>query len=170
MRRLFITAILLFILPFMAMSQNPVADYLAAPDSLQLDCSFSYTVQGKVPVTGSGTVWMSGKSFKVRGNGLTVLCDGKSRWTVDEESREVYVESAEDMRDFLDNPSLLMSELKNASYGSGKLKGTYRYDGEDIALVFSSIRITQASDKKTFTPESEVKVYESEGFTVNDLR
>lgn len=170
MRRLFITVILFFILPVLALSQNPVAEYLAAPDSLQLDCSFSYTVQGKVPVTGNGTVWMSGKSFRVRGNGLTVLCDGKSRWTVDEENREVYIESTEDMRDFLDNPSLLMSELKNVSYGAGKLKGTYRYDGDDIVLVFSSIMVAPASNKKAFTPESEVKGYESVGFTVNDLR
>lgn len=170
MKRLVLSFIVALAATVQVIAQNPISAYLASPDSLQLDCRFSYVIPGKVPVTGEGNVWMSGRCFKVSGNGITVMCDGVSRWTIDEESREVYAESADDMRDFLDNPSLLLLELQSVKYSSGTMTGVYHYDGQDIELTFSSIKVRPASKEKPFSPESEMKGYESRGYVVTDLR
>ena len=153
-----------------AAAQNPLNDYLSSPDGRQLDCRFSYVIPGSVPLTGSGSVWMSGDCFRVETNGILVLCDGVSRWTVDEEAGEVYVESAEDIRNFLDNPSLLLRELESVRYSGGNLSGIYLYDDKTVELTFTSMKVSPSSNEKPFNPQEELKGYESKGFVLTDLR
>jgi len=152
-------------------AQSPFRQYLQSPKAYEFSCRFCYVTRGDIPVTGSGEVWISGDSFLVRGNGIVVLCDGNTRWTVDEPAKEIYVESADDIRDFLDNPALLLRELSDVRETSQYISGTYFYEDQVIDLKFSSIVLTPAeARKKSFNPEEELKDYKSGGFVYNDLR
>ena len=165
----FVVAGLLF--PFFALAQNPVARFFDNPAVNELNCSFEYTVRGSVPLTGDGTVWMSGGCFKVAGNGIIVLCDGVTRWMVDEETREIYAESADDVRELLNDPGALLKSLRSPVYGKDRLKGTFDYDGRTTDITFTDIRVTAVGDnKKPFTPEDEVKGLVKEGYILTDLR
>lgn len=74
-----------------------------------LSFDFTYEVTGNVPLKGSGTVVAQKDCFIVKSNGVDVYCDGKSKWTVDEKAKEVYIENAEDI--FKSFPQL--SDIKN---------------------------------------------------------
>lgn len=63
----------------------------------------------------SGTITVQIPCFKASGNGIDVYSDGVSRWTVDPESKEVYIENAEGPDDYLkylvDIEDLKLSDL-----------------------------------------------------------
>ena len=63
----------------------------------------------------SGTITVQIPCFKASGNGIDVYSDGVTRWTVDPESKEVYIEEAEGPDDYLkyllDIEDLKLSDL-----------------------------------------------------------
>ena len=58
--------------------------------SLHYDCTFTQDV----PVKLTGTLLVQGTCYQAKGNGMEIYCDGTTRWTVDPESKEVYIETA----------------------------------------------------------------------------
>lgn len=70
-------------------------------------------MKSKTVITGTGTADVQGNMFAVSGNGLEIMCDGASRWTVDKSAEEVVIESVEgDMAASLSgNPALLVIAL-----------------------------------------------------------
>ena len=76
--------------------------------------SFAYSyeaVRGSVVLKGSGTVVMQGRAFRMEGNGMEVVSDGKVRWTADAGARELYIEAvSETQPDFVSNPARLLAE------------------------------------------------------------
>lgn len=97
----------------------PVAAFSQSQDAYKAFCSklsasmtsFSYTykVDGKIPLSGSGNVVLQGDSFSLKGDGIEVFCDSKTRWTVDRAAKEAYAEPAD--ADFAANPALLVGNL-----------------------------------------------------------
>lgn len=95
MKRLIIN-LLTILLPFAAAAQAPQLTALASRlqtdrISLHYDCTFTQDT----PVRLSGELLVQGECYQARGNGMEIYCDGKTRWTVDPASKEVYVETAE---------------------------------------------------------------------------
>lgn len=60
---------------------------------------YSFVMQEKIHC--SGTITVQQPCFKVSGNGMEIYCDGKSRWTVDREAKEVYIELTESPEEYL---------------------------------------------------------------------
>lgn len=153
------------------LAQSPFRQFVQSPSKYELSCKFSYVTRGDIPVKGFGTVWICRDAFVIRGNGLVVLCDGKTRWTIDEEAQEIYAESSDDIKDFLDNPALLLQELDSVKETAEGITGVYYYEDQVIDLKFSSMSLAPAETiKKSFNPEVELKDYVSKGFVLNDLR
>jgi len=153
------------------MAQSPFRQFIQSPLDYELSCNLSYVTGDEIPVKGSGTVWICMDSFDVRTNGVIVLCDGKTRWTIDEEVKEIYAESSDDIRDFLDNPALLLQELSSVRETVDGISGVYYYEGQKVSLKFTSMKLTPVSERrKSFNPESEMKDFISKGFVLNDLR
>lgn len=75
--------------------------------------TFSYTCIGKSDVTvqASGTVRVQGGAFVVKGNGLEILCDTETLWTVDEKWKELVMEKCGDGSSAAGNPVLLAGSL-----------------------------------------------------------
>ena len=83
-----------------AMAQNATIDELRK--LVETNCvtaDYSFLMQEKISC--SGTITVQQPCFKVVGNGLEIYCDGKSRWTVDREAKEVYIEYSESPEEYM---------------------------------------------------------------------
>lgn len=92
------------------------------------DYSFVSRLENGASMTGSGSAIVSGEMFSIRGNGLEIVCDGRTRWTMDTDAKEVIVEDVSgDGADYLANPALLLSHSGDAfeavSSGNGRFNG-----------------------------------------------
>lgn len=76
-----------------------------------MQCSYQMFVS-QTRVSGEAHVSVQGDSYKMIGNGLQVYCDGSKVWTVDSTTKEVYIESVDDMAvNSLANPAALFMHL-----------------------------------------------------------
>lgn len=87
--------ILVALLPLTAAAQRYTLDTVAAHlrtdrISLRYDC----TIAQPAPVQLSGELLIQGDCYLAKGNGMEIYCNGTTRWTVDPESKEVYIETA----------------------------------------------------------------------------
>ena len=81
-------------------------------DVSRVRVNYSFVMQ---KVHCNGTITVQIPCFKASGNGIDVYSDGVTRWTVDPESKEVYIENAEGPDDYakylLDIEDLKLSDL-----------------------------------------------------------
>ncbi len=63
------------------------------------------------PVT-DGEVTVEGNAYRLEGLGLRVISDGNTRWSLDEEAREMVIEKVE-KEDLFTNPALFIASYKN---------------------------------------------------------
>ena len=80
--------------------------------SLRYDCTFTQDA----PLKLSGTLTVQGDCYRASGNGMEIYCDGTTRWTVDPQSKEVYIETSgglEELLPYRDSlTELKLSEVK----------------------------------------------------------
>ena len=114
MLKMTLTAILM-LLPFVAVAQDiGAAQSLSRrfSDAEKGSCiTFSYSF---APVRGEGTAVLQGNMFIVKGNGMEIWCDGKSRWTADRAAKELIVEDVDGLASIEANPALLISSLESS--------------------------------------------------------
>ena len=107
----FIQLLLPLLLSLPAAAQ-PQLDQIAAhlqTDRISLHYACTYTED--TPVKLSGTLLIQGDCYRAVGNGMEIYCDGATRWSVDPESKEVYIEPAEGLAELLEYRNAL-TELK----------------------------------------------------------
>ena len=81
-------------LTFISVSAQSVQDrFVSAAKNHCVEFSYSFVMHASAPVSGNGTAKVQGECLAVSGNGMKILCDGRTRWIVDEKAREVIVES-----------------------------------------------------------------------------
>lgn len=98
MKRILLTCILGAI-SLVAASQPELQELRKLLEGKRVTLDYSFVVDGKVHYNGTATI--QAPCFKAKGNGLEIYCDGTSRWTVDRESKEVYIETAEGPESYL---------------------------------------------------------------------
>ena len=87
---------LLALLPLTAAAQQHTLEEVAAHlHSDRISLQYACTVAQPAPVKLSGTLLIQGGCYQAKGNGMEIYCDGTTRWSVDPESKEVYIETAE---------------------------------------------------------------------------
>ena len=97
-KRFFLLIVLL--LPLTAAAQKLTLETVAAhlrTDRISLQ--YAFTIAEPAPVQLSGTLLAQGECYRAVGNGMEIYCDGTTRWTVDPESKEVYIETAESVEE-----------------------------------------------------------------------
>lgn len=62
---------------------------------------FTYVLDTKVPVNGSGSVLLHNDCYHIVLDGVNYWCDGQTCWIVDHESKEVYIDYPGDYSDYL---------------------------------------------------------------------
>ena len=162
MRRLAITAITLLFCTFsFAQGQGVTIPQLdrAAGKRVSFHYEYSHSKDGGAfnKVTG-GDVLVEDNAYRLDGLGLTIVCDGKTRWTYDAAAGEVVLENAEN-DNILTNPALLISSYR--AYGSAlHVKGGSKdsldvvYDvDQDVQarFVLSGIEYLESKGKSDFT-------------------
>ena len=119
---------------FTAAGQNILSDFAKSLSEGCATFGYSYSVQGQVPLNGSGTISLQGDAFTMKGDGLEVYCDGTTRWTLDTVAEECYIEGVEEGgRDYEANPALLVGAVDKAF----KLTGT-------SSATFNGAKVTKA--------------------------
>ena len=121
-----------------------------------------------------GNVLAEDNAYRLDGLGLTIVCDGNTRWTYDPSAGEVVIESAE-QDNILTNPALLISSYRgygNALHVKGGSKDSLDvvYDvDEDVKarFVLTGIVYSDPEGKSDFT--FDVKSLPKES-VITDLR
>ncbi len=87
--------ILIALLPLTAAAQQYTLDAVAAHLATdRISLHYACTLAQPTPVQLSGELLIQGDCYRAKGNGMEIYCDGTTRWTVDPESKEVYIETA----------------------------------------------------------------------------
>ena len=99
-----------------------------ANNCIALDCTFSIESEA-VPVKGQCEIEFQGTSYKMKGGGLEIFCDGESVWIMDADAMEAIVEPvSDDSFSYMSNPALLFRDmdkvfdLKGASAGGSVMR------------------------------------------------
>ena len=118
--------------PFgLAAQNNALLDRLYdtfANNCIALDCTYSIESDA-VPVKGQCEIEFQGTSYKMKGGGLEIFCDGESVWIMDADAMEAIVEPvSDDSFSYMSNPALLFRDmdkvfdLKGASVGGSGMR------------------------------------------------
>ena len=118
--------------PFgLAAQNNALLDRLYdtfANNCIALDCTYSIESDA-VPVKGQCEIEFQGTSYKMKGGGLEIFCDGESVWIMDADAMEAIVEPvSDDSFSYMSNPALLFRDmdkvfdLKGASTGGSGMR------------------------------------------------
>ena len=106
---------ILFLLPLLlsltAAAQPQLGEIAAHLQTDRISLHYDCTYTEDTPVKLSGVLLIQGDCYRAVGNGMEIYCDGATRWSVDPESKEVYIEPAEGLAELLDYRNSL-TELK----------------------------------------------------------
>ena len=111
-----ILPLLTLLLPLTAVAQvssQQVAEIASHLDTHRISLHYDCTVTQDTPLKLSGTLLIQGDCYLAKGNGMEIYSDGKTRWTVDPASKEVYIETAGGLEELLPYRDAL-TELKLA--------------------------------------------------------
>lgn len=109
-------------------AQNPAAALSSAlsETGLQFDYAYVYGANG-MKINGDGHITAQNDAFRMTGNGLLLVCDGKTRWTVDEAAQECYIEAVDASNpDLMANPALLVLAMDRYCKNTGSGRRTFK--------------------------------------------
>ncbi|MCQ2130177.1 MAG: hypothetical protein MJY94_02160 [Bacteroidales bacterium] len=109
-------------------AQNPAAalSSVLSENGLQFDYSYAYDAKG-MKINGTGHITAQNDAFRMTGNGLLLVCDGKTRWTVDEAAMECYIETVDASDpDLMANPALLVLGMDRYCRNTGSSRRTFK--------------------------------------------
>lgn len=153
-----------------AFGQQDIQAILGAAASGRVCFTFKINPEGKEKKVTSGKVTIQNRCFRIDMGAMKVLCDGKSRWTVDKISEEVYIEDGSKLPSVFADPSVLMSCLSDVSAADGKIRGTFSLPEKRgrYKFEFSGFSFAPASgDTSDFSLDPESL---SDSWVVTDLR
>ena len=118
MRKFILTSALILVSCLFTSAQNPLGFREQLKNNL-LTFNFRYESEGNIPLAGNGTVKAQDNCYVVFSGTIEIHCDGKTKWTADTKSKEVYIEEAEDIFNFLPQLSDIRDE-------GGRISATHK--------------------------------------------
>ena len=134
-------------------AQDFIGEIATLTKGARVTCDYTYqTVSGTI-FTGKGSAVLQGDCYYIKGNGLEIIIDGKTRWTVDPLGQEVYVEGATEFNKIISDIESFLRGIPDLKYENGVLTGTVQFPGEEFALfcTISNVKRVAASDSKEFS-------------------
>ena len=119
----YLVVLLLTVAPFGLVAQNNVLlerlyDTFAS-NCIALDCTYSIE-SDVVPVKGQCKIEFQDTSYKMKGSGLEIFCDGASVWVLDSGLMEAVIEPvSDDSHTYMSNPALLFRDMDQMFSVSG---------------------------------------------------
>lgn len=96
-----ILSILLLTTVLAAKGQDMVGEIASRWSTDRITLDYSCTVIGEVPVKFKGTLLLQDDCYCMKGNGIEIYCNGGTRWTLDREAKEAYIEPANGMEEIM---------------------------------------------------------------------
>lgn len=94
---------------------NPVTAFTGTLKGKCATFSYTYSMTGQMPLTGSGEIRFQNDSFIMKGDDLEIYCDGTTRWTIDTAAEECYIESVSAGEiDIEANPAMIVGNVAKA--------------------------------------------------------
>ena len=99
-----------------AQMRNPLGELYSSFSSSCVVLECAYTVNmSQTRISGTAVVKVQDEAYQMVGNGLEVLCDGETVWTMDPVAKEVIIEEVgTESIAFMNNPALLFINLSSA--------------------------------------------------------
>ena len=150
-------------------AQDFIGEIATLTKGARVTCDYTYqTVSGTI-FTGKGSAVLQGDCYCIKGNGLEIMSDGKTRWTVDPIGKEVYVEGATEFNKIIADIDSFLRGIPDLKYENGVLTGTVQFPGEDFALFCTITNV-----KRDIAAESKVFSFDTAGldktWVITDLR
>ena len=120
-----------------AAAQAPDAMALKAlVDSNRVNFKYTLSAKDRPQIATSGTVVLDGPCYHLSTKGADIWCDGTTKWTVDSEAKEVYIESSEGTREFLTNPTAYLDKVEGLKVTDKQVSGVYNEPTQGAAVAF----------------------------------
>ncbi len=119
-----------------AAGSNPLTAFVESVKGRCVTTGYGFVYkEGDIPVSGSGTLSFQDRAFRLSGNGMRIICDGTTRWTLDEEAKECYIETVDSgSPDYEQNPALMLMALDEAFSAPAAAKPS-SLDGRSTSAV-----------------------------------
>ena len=117
----YLVVLLLTVAPHMLSAQNQLERLYDtfANNCIALDCTYSVE-SDVVPVKGQCEIEFQDTSYKMKGSGLEIFCDGASVWILDSSLMEAVIEPvSDDSHTYMSNPALLFRDMDQMFSVSG---------------------------------------------------
>lgn len=172
MKRLISILSVLILTVLAAEAQNGLEGIRSKMEENRVSFSYSFSSEGKLPFGGGGRVVVQGKMYICEmEDGGKIWSDGKTRWTLDRDAREIYIENVASSPDILSNPEPYLASLRDL---------TVSKDGKSISAVYDNgkvsigIKVNAIAELPPVTADAyfipDLRKYSSSGWTVTDLR
>lgn len=174
MRRILNVMILLVVHVVFAHAQQTDADALhsmLAENCVLMEADYKITMS-QTRIEGKAVIEAQGNAYVMKTEGMQVYCDGETMWTVDSESKEVYIEPAlAEGQQGLDNAlvALLNSDALECTFSDdGKLScmAVSFQDGTTVSADVLSFAICNKKSVTSYRPQFEF----GSDWIVTDLR
>ena len=134
MKRL-ITLLLAVAAVLPAAAQSGAESLRALIDSNRVSFNYTLSAKDKPAISTSGTVLLDGECYHMSSKGADIWCDGVTKWTVDSEAKEVYIEDS-DSREFLTHPTKYLDKVDNLKVTDKMVSGVYNEPTQGAAVAF----------------------------------
>jgi len=108
--------------------------------------SFKYTLSAKdaAQIRTDGSVLVDGNCYHIALKGADIWCDGTTRWTVDSEAKEVYIEPSDGTAEFFVNPQEHLDRISNLKMSEKSISGIYKEPSQGAEVVFKFTSIAKS--------------------------
>ena len=142
-----ILPLLALLLPLTAAAQQysqQIAEIASHLDSNRISLHYACTFTQDTPLKLSGTLLIQGGCYRAKGNGMEIYCDGFTRWTVDPEAKEVYIETSGGLEELLlyrdSLTELKLSEVKYQPLSGDLSAFVFDTAGLDSSWIVTDLR------------------------------
>jgi len=141
MKRL-LTFLLAFAAALPLAAQSDAAGLKALVDSNRVSFKYTLSAKDRPQIATTGTVVLDGLCYHMSTKGADIWCDGTTKWTVDSEAKEVYIESSTGTREFMVDPTAHLDRVEGLKVSDKQVTGVYKEpsQGAEVAFKLTSIK------------------------------
>lgn len=132
--------------------------------------NYKYRAADKSTKEVSGDVKVQGQCYRIKANGVLLISDSKTRWTVDSDSKEVYIERGSRLPAILSNPKQLSKSLTGVTSTADGLSGVFANPDDGIKYSFSISSFAAQTAEKDKSPYTFDVTGLDASWVVTDLR
>lgn len=138
--------------------QKDIQALAAKMASSRISLSFRFNPAGKTKSIVAGTLTVQGNCFLVSTGSQRIISDGKTCWTVDDSTEEVYIEKGGRLPYFFTDPASMAAALSNVTRLSDGYRGVFTVPDDNQKYDFELRNIKTSAPTKgtaefTFDPE-----------------